>query len=260
MNMLNKFKGGSKRGNLFNVFNEDSSGTAVVELFGPVYENPPKDSEGDYIALSEVRKELNKIKADKITVKINTTGGSFWAGTSIANLLREHSADIKTVVIGVAASAGSIIFLAGEKREMYKNSSLLIHNVRTAVYGDWKTLKEMSDELKELDNSLIENYKNIFNGTEKELRKILDDDKFMSAQTAKDKGFCTSIIDSEAENDQEIENKINDFFGNFQGSRTKRNNFRQSILSDRPRKNEKLINELMEKYKGKNNKNLFQKQ
>jgi len=242
MNMFNKFEGGSKQENLFNIFNEASSGTVVVELYGSVYENPPEDSEGDYIALSEVRKELNKIKADKITVKINTTGGSFFAGQAISNLLREHKAEITTRLVGVAASAGSIIFTAGKYREMFSNASLLVHNVRTAVFGDWKTLKEMSDELKELDNSLIENYKEMFNGSEKELRQLLDDDKFMTAKKAKEKGFCTKIIGGKAESDEEVENKIQDFFSSFQNSRQK-----------------KLIKRLVDKYKDNDSKNLLNK-
>lgn len=262
MNMFNKFEGKHSRKNgLFKVFNNASDDTTIINLYGPVFENPPKadEHEGDYIALSEVRKEIEEIDSSKILIKINTTGGSFWAGTSIANLLREHSAEVTTRVVGVAASAGSIIFTAGKNREIFSNSSILLHYVRSVVYGTAKELEKAAADVRELDKSLIENYKEIFNGTEKELRDILESDKFMTAAKAKELGFCTKIIEGQGKDDSEIENKINSFFGNSAGSESKQNDYRQAILSDRPRKNEKLINELMRKYDGKKKKNLFQK-
>ncbi len=253
-NLLNSFeKKYSNSNGLFEVFNSTKDeDTTVINLFGAVRENRPEGSENkDIIALSEVRKEIEDIDTSKILVRISTTGGSFFAGSAIANLLKGHSAEVTTRVIGTAASAGSIIFLAGKKREMYKNTSLLIHNVRMLVYGDKKALEEALKQLIELDKSLVENYKDMFNGTEKELRELLEEDKFMTAQTAKDKGFCTKIIDKKGEDDSEIENKIKGFFSNSQGSRTsefKNNNFGQTVLLDRSRKQEKLINKLMKKY------------
>ena len=226
-NLLNKLNGKSKKQGLFEVFNKVGDDTTVINLFGPVYENPPAgETESDYIALSEVRKEIEEINSSKILVKISTNGGSFFAGQAIANLLKEHSAEVTTKIVGVAASAGSIIFTAGKYREMFSNSSVLIHRVRSYAFGTASELEKAAEELRELDKSLIENYKEMFTGTEKELNKILDDDKFMTAEKAKELGFCTKIIDSKAESDEEVENKIQGFFDKFQSpgkSKAKKN-------------------------------------
>ncbi|MCF8002010.1 MAG: Clp protease ClpP [Halanaerobiales bacterium] len=235
---------------LFQVFNKADEDLTVIDLYGAIRENPDEESDRDVIALSEVRKEIEKINSSKILCRISTTGGSFFAGSAIANLLREHSAEVTTRVTGTAASAGSIIFLAGENREMYKNTSLLIHRVRAAAFGDWETLENAAENLKQLDNSLIENYKEFFNGTENKLREILADDKFMTAQKAKEYGFCTHIIDDTAEDDSEIENSVNGFYS--------RNKSRYNNFKTRP----DIVNSLMKKYGDKtssNDKNLFKK-
>lgn len=226
-NLLNKLNRKSKKQGLFEVFNKVGVDTTVINLFGPVYENPPAgETESDYIALSEVRKEIEEINSSKILVKISTNGGSFFAGQAIANLLKEHSAEVTTKIVGVAASAGSIIFTAGKYREMFSNASLLIHYVRSVVYGTASELEKAAEELRELDKSLIENYKEMFTGSENELNKILDDDKFMTAEKAKELGFCTKIIESKAESDEEVENKIQGFFDKFESpgkSKVKKN-------------------------------------
>jgi len=245
--MFNKFNDSKNQNkSLFKVFNKADEDLTVINLYGPVRKNPDPESEKDIIALSEVREEIENIESSKILCKISTTGGSFFAGIAIANLLKEHSAEVTTRVTGTAASAGSIIFLAGKNREMYKNTSLLIHRVKGAAFGDWETLQSAADNLKELDNSLIQNYLEFFNGTEKKLREILQEDKFMTAQTAKRHGFCTKIIDSIAEDDKEIESSVSSYYSN---NKSEYNNFER---------NSNIVDELMEKYGNKSSsKNLL---
>jgi len=230
-NLLNKMNGkySGKKG-MFEVFNFGSD-TTTINLFGPVFENPPEDHEGDYIALSEVRKEIADINTSKILVKINTSGGSFFAGQAIASLLREHSAEITTRIIGIAASAGSIIFTAGENREIYKSGSLLIHLVRSFVYGTAEQLENAAADIRELDKSLMENYKEMFNGSDKELKKLLEADKYMTAAEAKERGFCTKIIDKKAKSDDEEENRNQRVVSQFKKSGKSKAKKKGNLLS-----------------------------
>lgn len=228
---------------LFKVFNEDKD-TAEIYLHGPVRRVPlPNEDKEDIILPKVVRKELKKITADIIKVHISSKGGDYFAGIDISNYLRDHSAKIETIIDGVAASAGSIIYFAGDTLKMYKNTSLLVHRVKTVTYGNSQDHREAARRLDKLDKSLKENYKERFTGTAKELQDLLESEDILTAAEAKAFGFCDEIIDK-ADDESGPENRVNRSYFN------------------RNRENEEFINKLMRKYgdeSGSKNKNLLNK-
>lgn len=197
-----------KNQTLFKVFNEDKE-TTKIYLHGPVRRVPlPNEDEEDIITPKAVRKELKNITADKIIVHISSKGGDYFAGIDISNYLRDHSAEIITIVDGIAASAGSIIYFAGDVLKMYKNTTLLAHRVKTVTYGNSQEHREAADNLDKLDESLKENYKKRFTGTDKELQELLESEESLTAEEAEGLGFCDEIIDKADDGENRTENRV----------------------------------------------------
>lgn len=98
--------------------------------------------------------ELKATEVDEITVRINSPGGSAYDGYAIYNALRAHSATVTTIVEGLAASAASLIALAGDKVVMRPASELMIHEARTAVAGTSEDMRKTAEHLDRV-NSIV---------------------------------------------------------------------------------------------------------
>nr|WP_277820104.1 head maturation protease, ClpP-related [Dietzia sp. CQ4] len=99
-------------------------------------------------------RELKALEVDEITVRINSPGGSAYDGFAIYNALRSHSATVTTVVEGLAASAASIIALAGDKVVMRPASELMIHEAWIATAGPAEELRKMADRLDKMNGTI----------------------------------------------------------------------------------------------------------
>lgn len=99
-------------------------------------------------------RELNALEVDSITVRINSPGGSAYDGFAIFNALRSHSATVTTVVEGLAASAASIIALAGDKVVMRPASEMMVHEAWIATAGPAEELRKMADRLDKMNGTI----------------------------------------------------------------------------------------------------------
>ncbi|ACL69111.1 head maturation protease, ClpP-related [Halothermothrix orenii] len=224
---------------LFKVFNESDNNAAEIYLHGPIRNPLPDEDEEDVITLKEVRNKLNKITADKIIVHLNSTGGDLFQSVAIHNLFKDHKAEIIMINDGIAASGGSIILMAGDKIKFYPNSIMMIHAAHTITYGDAKYHREVARKLDKIDKSLKENYSQRFTGAEKELEKLIQEETWLTAKEAKEKGFCDEIISDNTE-ESRAENKSNNLFMNM-------------------KTNSNIKGKLMKKYGSRNNKSLLNK-
>ena len=99
----------------------------------------------DDISPESFLKDLEGLgNVSEIDVFINSNGGSAMAGTAIHNMLTAHKAKINTYAVGLAASAASLIFMAGDNRFMYKSSFLMIHGPQSLVYGNAEELRRVA--------------------------------------------------------------------------------------------------------------------
>lgn len=92
-------------------------------------------------------RSLKDLEVDEITVRINSPGGSVFDGFALYNALRSHSATVTTVVEGLAASAASLIALAGDKVIMRPASELMIHEAWTFADGTAQEMRKVADQL-----------------------------------------------------------------------------------------------------------------
>ena len=177
-------------------FNASVEGETDLYLHGDVGETWWDDSG---ITAKKVIDALDQIETETVNVHINTYGGDVFEGISIFNILRASGKNIVTIVDGIAASAGSLIFLAGDTKKMPVNTQLMIHNPWTYARGNANDLEKVVDMLRTTESAMTQTYMETFVGTEEELKELLDSEKFMTADEAKTFGFVDEIITKEPE-------------------------------------------------------------
>lgn len=132
-------------------------------------------------------------QASEIEVLIQSPGGSAFEGIAIYNALKYHSAKVVTSVIGAAASAGSIIFMAGDERRMPTNTWLMIHEPSLNISGKAQDLREAADFLDGLTQSLASTYAPYVNISDDKLLRLIADETWINAESAIDMGFATHM-------------------------------------------------------------------
>lgn len=137
---------------------------------------------------------LRSIGSRAVKVNINSPGGDFFDGVSIYNLLREHPAKVTVHVMGLAASAASIVAMAGDEIEMGAGTTMMIHNSWGAVIGNQNDMREAADIFSKFDDAMLSIYMARTGLAENKLAKMMDKDTFMSAQEAVDLGFADAVV------------------------------------------------------------------
>ena len=181
---------------------------AEINMYGEVVKRRPDDwrtgkaAEGNYIVLDEFLADLDNLKSkDNITIHINSVGGDFYAGLAIYNRLRNLPASITTINDSLAASAGSIIFMAGDKgkRKAYAASNLMVHGVLTLLWG-YYNVNDLQTEINELEShnkAAIAAYMEATDLDEETIKEALSKDTYMTGQEAVDAGWADEVISSE---------------------------------------------------------------
>lgn len=185
--------------NEFKLKNEEN-GPAKVFLYGTV------GGYYDGFSLRTIQNALKEIDSDEIELHINSYGGDLFEGIAIKNLLRSRDEKITIYIDGIAASAASIVAMAGNEIIMPSDSQLMIHNPWTVAFGNAKELHKVADDLEKMQSSLEKTYIDRFVGTEDELRKLLDEETYLTAEECVVFGLADKI-DSE-ENDNQADDEI----------------------------------------------------
>lgn len=151
----------------------------------------------DDVSANDIRKKLDETNAKTINVHINSLGGDTFTGVAIYNLLREKSktSKIVTYVDAIAASAASIIAMAGDEIVMPSNTLMMIHNCWTLGIGNANELRKVASDMDKIMDAVIQCYLSKVKITEDELRNLLDEETYLTAQEALEKGFCDRIIE-----------------------------------------------------------------
>lgn len=195
----------------YNIVLNDDDNSATIDMYGEVVETHPVDwwtgepISGNFIALDDFLNDLKSLEGkSSITVHINSVGGSFYAGLAIYNRLRSLGAlgaNITTINDSLAASAGSIIFMAGDTRKAYAGSNLMVHGVMGFLYGYYNVgdLKTTIKTLQAHDKALVAVYKEATGLDEETIRSAISKDTYMTGQEAVDNGWAHEVIGSEGE-------------------------------------------------------------
>lgn len=157
---------------------------SVYDEIGGWWGVTAKDFINDLKALGDVK---------NITLTINSPGGSVFDAITMYNALRASGATITTKVMGIAASAASLLAMAGDKIVMPENTFMMVHNPLTAMYGNAGDLREMADVLDKIGSSLVNTYVARTGLSEDEVKTLLDQETYLTAAEAKEKGFATDV-------------------------------------------------------------------
>ncbi len=164
---------------------------AEIHIFGDIGESWLSD---ESITAKGLVADLAAIDAEEITVRLNSYGGSVSDGLAIYNALRRKDAKITTTVEGVAMSIASLIFMAGDQREMAANSLLMIHAPWGAAVGNAVDMRDMAETLDKYAEAMASTYMRSGKSRE-EVMALLQDgvDHFYTAEEAKAEGFADAV-------------------------------------------------------------------
>lgn len=137
--------------------------------------------------------QLSSIKSSDINVRINSYGGEVFTAQAIYSMLKSHSANINVFVDGIAASAATIIAMAGDKITMPSNAMMMVHNPLTMGYGNAKDFREVADLLDKVRETLLATYRAKTSLDDDTLIELLDNETYMTAQEALEYGFIDEV-------------------------------------------------------------------
>ena len=168
---------------------------ADLYIYGDVTSWPWYESDVSAYLLSKKLEELKDIA--EINVYINSYGGEVAEGLAIYNALKRHKAKVNTYCDGFACSISSVIFMAGNERNMSDTSTLMIHNAWSWASGNAHDFRKQADDLEKITQLSVNAYMSQVSITEEELKTMMDEETWLMPQEALEYGFATSIIGTE---------------------------------------------------------------
>lgn len=148
---------------------------------------------GGGVTAKKVASQLRAI-GGPVEVQINSPGGDMFEGFAVYNVLREHPHEVTVKVMGMAASAASIIAMAGDRIEIGASSFIMIHNCWVLAYGNRNDLRELADWLQPFDQAMCDVYVARTGQKADAVAKMLDDETWLSGSQAIDKGFADALL------------------------------------------------------------------
>ncbi|QND22558.1 Clp protease ClpP [Rhizobium leguminosarum bv. viciae] len=154
------------------------------------------DEEG--FTASNVRDALAEIGGQDVTVRINSPGG--WAndGIAIYNILRSHPGKVTVLIEGIAASAASVIAMAGQEIVMRTGTYMMVHEPSGLTWGNMQDHSKMIEELGTINRSMADIYVKQTRRPKAEILRELADETWMDGGQAVQKRYATRVADARA--------------------------------------------------------------
>ena len=175
---------------------EKTEKKASLYIFGSISSYPWREKDKDAYAIV---KELSELEVDEIDVHINSTGGAVAEGIAIYNVLKNSGIKVTTYCDGFACSAASVVFMAGDERVMNEASLLLIHNAWTYAQGNAADFRKEAENLDTITQASVKSYMRHVNISEEELKRMMSEETWISAEDAKKMGFATKVLEEKVD-------------------------------------------------------------
>lgn len=186
------------------VRNEEDSDERILMLNGHI---STETWLGDDVTPEIFRDELNS-GTGNVTVWINSPGGDCFAAAQIYNMLMEYRGNVDVRIDGIAASAASVIAMAGNTVSISPVGMMMIHNPATISIGDEQEMKRAIDRLSEIKESIINAYELKTGLPRKQLSNLMNAESWFNAKKAKELGFVDSILYGDKEDEDKAEGMI----------------------------------------------------
>lgn len=152
---------------------------------------------GEGVTARRVASALRTLGAGPVTVNVNSPGGDMFEGLAIYNLLREHKGDVTVKVLGVAASAASIIAMAGDNVQIARAAFFMVHNSWVIAAGNRNDLRETADWLEPFDAAMADIYVARTGADTKAIAKLMDAESWIGGSAAIEQGFADELLPSD---------------------------------------------------------------
>lgn len=190
-----------KKRKFWNWVRDADTGERTLVLNGQIAEN---SWFGDEVTPAIFRDELMKGEGN-ITVWINSPGGDVFAAAQIYNMLMDYKGSVTVRIDGLAASAASVIAMAGTTVEMSPVGMLMIHNPSTAVIGNTKEMQAAIQMLDEVKESILNAYELKTGRPRQQLSDLMDAESWMNAKKAVELGFADKILFANEDEEKQSE-------------------------------------------------------
>ena len=169
---------------------KNSDDTRILRLEGPIDE---ESFWGDEITPQMFRDELESGEGN-VTVWINSPGGNVFAAAEIYTMLKDYKGSITVKIDAIAASAASVVAMAGDTVQMSPVAMLMIHDPSTVAMGNTKDMEKAIEVLTEVKESIINAYEIKTGLSRTRLSHLMDAETWMNANKALELGFCDEIL------------------------------------------------------------------
>ena len=168
----------------------DADGGRILRLEGPIDED---DFWGDAVTPRAFRDEL-EADTDDITVWVNSPGGSVFAAAEIYTMLRDYVGTVTVKVASVAASAASVVVMAGDVVQMSPTALLFLHDPSTIAFGNARDMEKAIQTLDKVKESIISAYMAKSGLSHNRIAKLMENESGIPAKEAVQLGFADEIL------------------------------------------------------------------
>lgn len=152
---------------------------------------------GDGVTAKRIAGALRNMGAGPVTVNVNSPGGDMFEGLAIYNLLREHKGEVTVKVLGLAASAASIIAMAGDTVQIARAGFLMVHNAWVVAVGNRNDLRTTADWLEPFDAAMADIYAARTGNDINAMAKLMDAESWIGGSDAVERGFADELLPSD---------------------------------------------------------------
>lgn len=150
---------------------------------------------GEGVTSKRIAGALRAIGPDRdVIVNINSPGGDVFEGVAIYNMLREHKGKVTVNILGLAASAASVIAMAGDEILIGRPSFLMIHNCWCIAVGNRHDMAAMSEQMAPIDAAMADVYQARTGVAIKEIEALMDKETWIGGSAAVDKGWADGLL------------------------------------------------------------------
>lgn len=169
----------------------------VLYISGEIIDGYDEDAGEEIKSTADIFRDELYSGEGNISVWINSPGGDMVTGAQIYNLIKDYKGKVTIKIDGLAASAASVIAMAGDEVLMSPVSELMIHNPFSCAIGDSNEMKRAADMLNEVKESIINAYELKTHLSRAKISRMMDDESWMNAYKAVNLGFADGILFSE---------------------------------------------------------------
>jgi ATP-dependent Clp protease protease subunit len=140
---------------------------------------------------------LRSLGKGPVTVAINSPGGDFFEGLAMYSMLREHPGDVTVKVMGLAASAASLVAMGGDEIQISRAGFFMIHNTWIVAMGNRNDLRDLADQIEPFDEAMADVYAAHTGETPEAMGKLMDRESWIGGAAAVAQGFADSLLPSD---------------------------------------------------------------